>query len=552
MPGPEPEDSVGAGTFITALALALAAWLPPAAAHAKDQGAAPPGQVKKQVSAPAAAPSAPGKPSPGRARHARGAAPGQSRSARPAAAPAAATPVPARAGRARTARRGHAGGRRAHAATAGHRAALQRAAARRRRVAAHRVAAAAVTHAPGASVAPSHPGPAPRPVKERLQAGAHHGAIALVTRAAGDVVRDVVSVVPSWVKPLIAALAALLGLAALLIAAGVLRNRRLRRQRAALAEQVGVLQAALLPDVPDHLGALSVSVAYRPAEGLAAGGDFYDVFPVDEGRVGIVVGDVSGHGREALGPATSIRHMIRAYLEAGLAPRAALQLAARIVDEQRRDDFATVVAAVHDSAAGTLSYATAGHPPPIITGAAAHRPLTVASSPPLGVGSPTGLRQTIVPLPPGSTVCFFTDGLIEARTPTGPYGVDRVEQVGKELDTGATAQDVINRVARGSAHLPDDVAVCLVRAEPDAAAGILRVEEIEVTPADLDSARLRRFLEECGFDAGDIDGVVSAAAPQVRAHGSAVLRVRLADDRSGVDLLPATPAPPAELARALN
>ena len=78
------------------------------------------------------------------------------------------------------------------------------------------------------------------------------------------------------------------------------------------------------------------------------------------------------------------------------------------------------------------------------------------------------------------------------------------------------------------------------RAEPlgDAAAGTLRVEEIEVTPADLDSARLRRFLEECGFDAGDIDGVVSAATPQVRAHGSAVLRVRLADDRSGVDILP--------------
>ena len=49
-----------------------------------------------------------------------------------------------------------------------------------------------------------------------------------------------------------------------------------------------------------------------------------------------------------------------------------------------------------------------------------------------------------------------------------------------------------------------------------------------------------------------IDGVVSAATPQVRAHGSAVLRVRLADDRSGVDMLPATPAPQAELAQALS
>jgi serine phosphatase RsbU (regulator of sigma subunit) len=363
--------------------------------------------------------------------------------------------------------------------------------------------------------------------------------VTVATHTVTRTVRDIAHVIPGWAKALMAALGALLAVAAAVALAAALRNRRLRAQRAALLADVGALQAALLPIVPDHVGALAVSVAYRPAAGLAAGGDFYDVFPLDNGRVGILVGDVSGHGRESLRSATFNRHMVRSYLEAGLGPRTALQLAGTVVDQHDRDEFATLIAAVHDPTAGTLSYASAGHPPPIVTGPAAHEPMAVASSPPLGVESPTGLRQTTLPLPPGSAVCFFTDGLFEARRNGAIFGRRRLETTVHELGPDASADELIDRVISESDTMRDDVAVCMIRVDHDAAAsGTVRVEELEVDASEVDGPRVRRFLEASGVAAAEIDDVLRTARRRTAVDGSVLLRVRLARDRSGVDVLP--------------
>ena len=159
-------------------------------------------------------------------------------------------------------------------------------------------------------------------------------------------------------------------------------------------------------------------MAYRPSEGPAAGGDFYDAFELPGARVAILLGDVSGHGPEALERTNAIRAGLHAYLEAGMSPREALASIGGRASAESNGRLTTVVVAVHDPVAGTLTYSAAGHPPPILTGPGAHEPLTVASSPPIGVGR-TGLRETSVPLPTGSVACLFTDGLLEARVGDG-------------------------------------------------------------------------------------------------------------------------------------
>ena len=110
---------------------------------------------------------------------------------------------------------------------------------------------------------------------------------------------------------LLAALASLLALTVCYSVASV-RARRLSDQRASLLEEVGLLQRALLPPVPEELGAVRTSVAYRPSEGMGAGGDFYDALTLPGNRAAFILGDVSGHGREAVAQTALKRFTLRA------------------------------------------------------------------------------------------------------------------------------------------------------------------------------------------------------------------------------------------------
>ena len=99
---------------------------------------------------------------------------------------------------------------------------------------------------------------------------------------------------------------------------GALKNVGHRVSRSTVAR---ILKAHGLPPVPERVGSLRTSVAYRPADGPGAGGDFYDVLPLAGGRVGFILGDVSSHGSGALARTAFMRYTLRAYLEAGLEPR---------------------------------------------------------------------------------------------------------------------------------------------------------------------------------------------------------------------------------------
>ena len=341
-----------------------------------------------------------------------------------------------------------------------------------------------------------------------------------------QVIERITEVIPTPVKILIGVLALFAAAAAARAQITGRRARRLERQREELLGDVGLLQRALLPDVPSDLKGIEASVSYRPAEGPAAGGDFYDVFELDGGRTAIIVGDVCGHGRAALAVTALMRYTLRAYLGVGLEPRVALKVAARALEGDPDGALTTVVLAVYDPAAGTLTYACAGHEPPIVLGPSAYEPVTVLSSPPLGGFMVTGQRQTTVALPPGTAVCFFTDGLVEARLGDHMIGRERLSELLSELEPDSGAQLLLERLAQAADRSPDDMAACLVRVKSDATASPApRVEELEVDASDLDDDRVAGFLAACGVDAEAAQGAVRAASAKAAEYGGVLIRV---------------------------
>jgi hypothetical protein len=307
------------------------------------------------------------------------------------------------------------------------------------------------------------------------------------------------------------------------------RARALGAEREHLLREIGLLERALLPAVPSQLGELAASVAYRPSQGPAAGGDFYDAFELPGGRAAVLVGDVSGHGPEALERTNSTRTELHACLQAGTSPRAALETVghgARVDSDGR---FITVVVAVHDPVAGTLTYATAGHPPPIVVGPCPHEPLTVGSSPPIGVAFRTGLRETTLPLPSGSVVCLFTDGLLEARAGDGMIGRTRLAAIVAALDARHRADALLDRVVAAADETPDDMAVFLLRPRSGADVTAPRVELIDVDGDDLDRGIAERFLEACGLPADEAAVALEQARDITTSRGRAVLEVTIED-----------------------
>ena len=355
------------------------------------------------------------------------------------------------------------------------------------------------------------------------------------------VVRDIVEVVPTPLRVLVAGLAALSILLALAYGLTLLRNRRLAAQRRELLGRVGLLQAALLPELPERFGSCRASVAYRPADGPGAGGDFYDVLPLAGGKTAVVIGDVSGHGRAALGRTALARYTLRAYLEAGLEPREALQIAGSVMAGKLEGDFVTALLAVHDAAAGTLTYASAGHPPPIVVSDVGFEPVLAATAPPLGVGASTGQRQTTVPFPRGAIACFYTDGLSESRTGGRQLGSAGLERVVRELGPDITAEQVIDRIAASARRVTDDLAVCVITAEEGAAIVRSRVERLEVSRAELRGPLLREFLDACGVSVRGVRAAERDAREVAGRMGGALVEVRMGDSPRVDVLVPELP-----------
>ena len=411
-------------------------------------------------------------------------------------------------------------------------------------------ALAGASSAPLASAStPSHPAPAKPAAKARR---AQAGLAPLVTT-----VTKIVGVVPLAVRVLIGALVALALALAMRSRLSARRARRLERQRVQLLDDVGLLQAALLPAPPARLGPVGTSVAYRPADGPGAGGDFYDVFALEGGQVAVIVGDVSGHGRGALPHTALLRFTIRAYLEAGLSPRRALQTAGSVLERQLGGSFATVVAATYHPRERTLTYSCAGHPPPLVLGpsgqggdAARLTPVTVCSSPPIGAGMRTGMRQTVVSVPGAAQVCFHTDGVTEARVAGDLYGDERLTRGLRNLGPEATAKAVLDGVAEEADARPDDMAACLLRIEGGEDAPRILREELELDDEVAAGERTERFLDACGVEPWEVAEIMREARSGAAHRNPLMLELRFSGDSPAVELRPDNVLHPAALVAA--
>jgi hypothetical protein len=357
----------------------------------------------------------------------------------------------------------------------------------------------------------------------------HAGQLPLATT-----ITKIVGVVPTPIRILIGVLVALALALAVRSRLSSVRARRLERQRGQLLEDVGLLQAALLPVPPARLGPVGTSVAYRPADGPGAGGDFYDVFALEDGQIAVIVGDVSGHGRGALPHTALLRFTVRAYLEAGLSPRKALQTAGSVLERQLGDSFATVVAATYHPRERTLTYACAGHPPPVMLDPHAEEggplaPVTVCSSPPIGAGMRTGTRQTVVSVPGPSQLCFHTDGVTEARIGSDLFGAARLANSLAGLGREATASTLLDSVAAQTDARPDDMAACLLRIEDGAGAPAILLEELELDREEAASRRTERFLLACGVDSKALPAVIYEARTSAERLDTVLLELRFGD-----------------------
>ena len=266
----------------------------------------------------------------------------------------------------------------------------------------------------------------------------------------------------------------------------------------------------------------------------------------------MILGDVSGHGRDALARTTFVRYTLRAYLEAGLEPREVLKIGSHALAEHLDGGFATVAVAVHERASGRFTYASAGHPPPVVVGTAEpFEAVTACSAPPLGIGEATGFRQSTFTLSPGARACLYTDGVSEARTDGHLLGVARLEHALEALPADAGADQLLDTVADMADEIPDDMAICLVTASQGVPAAGPRIEELEVGEHEVGDA-LERFLRACGVALGDVPGILREAGQAARREGSVTVRVRTGEFRPGVDVVPGNLGRLAERRRAVR
>jgi putative methionine-R-sulfoxide reductase with GAF domain len=223
------------------------------------------------------------------------------------------------------------------------------------------------------------------------------------------------------------------------------------------------LQRSLLPAQLPRVPGVEMAARYVPGHSFGIGGDWYDVFTLPSGWLGVVIGDVSGHGLSSAVVMGRIRSALRAYALICDGPAEALTLLDRKVHHFEAGNLTTALYAMISPDRSRIHLASAGHLRPVLAepGRAAVLP-EIPDGPPLGIGGPQTQRHAaVVDVAPGAVLVCYTDGLVERRGEIIDVGIGRllaaVEPIG--------AEEVVSSImaAAGVEQPTDDVAVLTIR-----------------------------------------------------------------------------------------
>ncbi|HET7450624.1 MAG TPA: SpoIIE family protein phosphatase [Gaiellaceae bacterium] len=250
-------------------------------------------------------------------------------------------------------------------------------------------------------------------------------------------------------------------------AALAIDNARLYQQQKEFTE---TMQRSLLPRELPAVNGLDVGSVYESAARVDVGGDVYDFLELTDGRLAVVLGDVTGHGIEATADMAMAKFVFRSLAREHSDPGEFLARANDVVvDEIALGKFITMTYLTVD-APGNVLCACAGHPPPrLLEPDGTVRELECGGLA-LGIASPQEYAEVSATLQPGAAVVLYTDGVIESRRGRELFGVERLDEVLAQ-SSGRPAQEVANAVllaCRGFAggDLADDCAIVVLRRSP--------------------------------------------------------------------------------------
>ena len=232
------------------------------------------------------------------------------------------------------------------------------------------------------------------------------------------------------------------------------------------------LQRSLLPTALPAVPGLGLAARYVAGSG-AVGGDWYDVFVLPDGKLGVVVGDVAGSGLEAAVIMGRMRSALRAYVLETPDPATALRMLDRKIQYFEPNAMATVLYGLYTPGTGDFTVSSAGHLPPVLAAPGRQAGLLpLRPDPPIGTAEDLQRRSASFFIPPGALLCCFTDGLVERRGQVLDQGMDTLAAtLGKLVAAvpGATtelvAEDACAEIMRalvGSTAAQDDIAVLVL------------------------------------------------------------------------------------------